>query len=241
MDGDSLAHTKLTQLCTQDSDSLARTKVSQLYTRSLRGIGWGLVNVIIFLAVQQTQALLIHDQLPVGWGGARQKRSCSCAHTGSATSSSFLLFCRHRHCSFMISYGWGGVGRGNDVHVPVHTQAQQPHHLSYCPADTGTAHSWSVTGGVGWGGVITFTFLCAHRHRNLIIFLAVQQTRALLIHDQLPVGWVGLGWGNNVHVPVHTQAQQPYHHHHHHHHHLAITIIITIIIIIITVITIIRT
>ena len=29
----------------------------------------GLVNVSILLAVQQTQALLIHDQLPVGWGG----------------------------------------------------------------------------------------------------------------------------------------------------------------------------
>ena len=49
--------------------------------------------------------------------------------------------------------GWGGVGRGNNVHVPVHTQAQQPHHLSCCPADTGTALSRSDTGGVGWGGV----------------------------------------------------------------------------------------
>ena len=46
--------------------------------------------------------------------------------------------------------GWGGVGRGNNVHVPVHTQAQQPHHLSCCPADTGTALSRSDTGGVGW-------------------------------------------------------------------------------------------
>ena len=66
---------------------------------------------------------------------------------------------------------------------------------------------------MGWGGVITFMFLCTHRHRNLIIFLAVQQTQALLIHDQLPGGvwWSGLGWDNNVHVPVHTQAQQPHH------------------------------
>ena len=47
--------------------------------------------------------------------------------------------------------------------------------------------------GVGWGGVITFMFLCTHRHSNLI-FLAVQQTQALLIHDQLPVGWGGVGW-----------------------------------------------
>ena len=37
--------------------------------------------------------------------------------------------------------GWGGVGWDNDVHVPVHTQEQQPHHLSCCIADTGTALS----------------------------------------------------------------------------------------------------
>ena len=41
--------------------------------------------------------------------------------------------------------------------------------------------------------IITFMFLCTHRHSNLIIFLAVQQTQALLIHDQLPVGWGGVG------------------------------------------------
>ena len=111
-DGDSLAHTKLTQLRTQDSDSLARTKVSQLCTQSLRGMGWG-----------------------------------------SSTSLSFLLSSRHRRCSFMISYRWGGVR---------------------------------------WSGVITFMLLCTHRHSSLIIFLAVQQTQALLIHDQLPVGWGGV-------------------------------------------------
>ena len=83
VDGDSLAHTKLTQLRTQDSVSLAHTKVSQLCTQSLRGMGWG-----------------------------------------SLTSLSFLLSSRHRHCSFMISYRWVGVGWGNNVHVPVHTQAQ---------------------------------------------------------------------------------------------------------------------
>ena len=78
----------------------------------------------------------------------------------------------------MISYRWGGVGWDNNVHVPVHTQAPQPHHLSCCPADTGAALS--------------------------------------CFHDQLPVGWGGVGWGgvgwdNNVHVPVRTQAQQPHH------------------------------
>ena len=74
------------------------------------GDGVGLVNVIIFLAVQQTQALLFHDQFPVGWGG-----------------------------------------------------------------------------------VMTFMFLCTHRRSNLVNFLAVQQTQALLIHDQLLVGWGGVG------------------------------------------------
>ena len=38
----------------------------------------------------------------------------------------------------MIRYWWGGVGWDNKVHVSVHTQAPQPHHLSYSGADRGT-------------------------------------------------------------------------------------------------------
>ena len=52
----------------------------------------------------------------------------------------------------MITYRWGGVRWGNNVHVPVHTQAS-----------------------------------------NLMLFLALQQTKALLFSDQLPVGWGGVG------------------------------------------------
>ena len=52
--------------------------------------------------------------------------------------------------------------------------------------------------GVGWGGTITFVFLCTHRHRNLSIFLAVLQTQAVLFHDQIPVGVGWGGWDNNV-------------------------------------------
>ena len=89
--------------------------------------------------------------------------------------------------------GWGGVGWDNNVHVPVHPQAQQPHHLSCCPADTGSdgGVGWGGVGwgGVGWGGIITFMFPCTHRHSNLIIFLAVLQTQAVM------VGWGGVGWG----------------------------------------------
>ena len=34
-----------------------------------------------------------------------------------------------------------GVGWDDNVHVPMHTQAQQPHHLSSCWEETGTALS----------------------------------------------------------------------------------------------------
>ena len=123
--GDSLAHTKLTQLRTQDSDSLARTKVSQLYTQSLRGMGWG-----------------------------------------SLTSLSFLLSSWHRHCSFMISYRWGGVGWGNNVHVPVHTQAQQPYHLSCCPVDTSPSSSSSSTTSLSFGQHHHHHHHHHHRHHH---------------------------------------------------------------------------
>ena len=113
-------------------------------------------NLIIFPALVQTQALLFHDQLPVGW--------------------SYRL----RHWSFMISYRWGGVG---------------------------------------WGGAITFMFLCTHRHSNLIIFLAVLHAQALLFHDRLRVGWGGVRWGGTITCscsradtgtlePTHLAAQQ---------------------------------
>ena len=59
----------------------------------------------------------------------------SLAHPGAKCHS----LARPDHLSFMFQEG--GVGWGNNVHVPVHTQAQQPHHLSCCPADTGTALS----------------------------------------------------------------------------------------------------
>ena len=70
---------------------------------------------------------------------------------------------------------------------------------------------------MGWGELIRLMFLCLHTHSNLIIFLAVEHLHALLFHDQLPLGGVGVGgvggvgWDDNVHVPMHTQAQQPHH------------------------------
>ena len=69
-------------------------------------------------------------------------------------------------------------------------------------------------GGVGWDNNVHVP-VHTHRHGNLIIFLAVLQTQALLFHHQLPVGWGGVGWDNdnNVHVPVHTHTQARQTHH----------------------------
>ena len=98
--------------------------------------------------------------------------------------------------------GWGGVGWDNNVHVPVHTQARQAHHTRAARS------SWFTIGGVGWdgvgwGGIITFMFLYTHRHSKLI-------TQELHVHHGSLLGG-GVGWDNNVHVPVHTQAGQAHH------------------------------
>ena len=114
-----------------------------------------------------------------------------CAHkSGSSVHTDPV----HLYTQSCLGMGWGGVGWAKNVHVPVHTQTQQTLSSFFSPADTGTFL------GMGWGGVITFMFLCTHRHSNLIIFLAVLQTQALLLADQLPVGWGGV----MAHVPVHT-------------------------------------
>ena len=101
---DSVAHTGFWLTCAHKSVSVVHTEPS--------GDGVGLVNVIIFLAVQQTQALLFHDQLPVGWG------------EGGGVIT-FIFLCTHRHSNLIIflavqqtqallfhdqlPVGWGGV------------------------------------------------------------------------------------------------------------------------------------
>ena len=55
--------------------------------------------------------------------------------------------------------------------------------------------------------MITFMFLCRHRHSNLITFLAVEQRQAQLFHDQSPVGWGEL-IGFMFLMPTH--VQQPF-------------------------------
>ena len=92
-------------ICTRISGSSVHTELSG------DGVGWGGLikfmflcthrhsNLIIFLAVLQTQALLLADQLPVGWGGVitfmflfthrhtqPDHLSCSPANTGTTLS-----------------------------------------------------------------------------------------------------------------------------------------------------------
>ena len=104
----------------------------------------------------------------------------------------FMFLCTHRHSNLIIF-------------LPIEQRQAQLFH-DQLP--------------VGWGELIRFMFLCLHTHSNLIIFLAVEHLHALLFHDQLPLGgwgwggwggWGGVGWDDNVHVPMHTQAQQPHH------------------------------
>jgi len=82
-----------------------------------------LVNEIIFLAVQQTQALLLHDQFALGWGGVitfmfLYTHKCGNLVIFLAVQQTQALLI---HDQLPVGWGgWGRVGRGN-VHVPVHT------------------------------------------------------------------------------------------------------------------------
>ena len=122
------------------------------------------------------------------------------------TQEKMWLTCAPWSSLIHVPMGWG-----NNVHVPMHTQAQQPHHLSCCPADTGTALSWSVTGGVGRGGVeqygtITFMFLCTHRQAQRPHHLSCCPADTTTALSWSVTG--GVGWGGTItHVPVHAQAQ----------------------------------
>ena len=158
-------------------------------------------------------------------GHLRPQIRVICTHRPGSSVHTFRVHL-YTHIGFICAHravwGWGGVGWANKVHVPVHTQTQQTLSSFFSPADTGTFL------GMGWGDNIHVP-VHTHRHSNLIIFLAVLQAQALLLADQLPVGWggvitfmflcthrhtkplgwsvtAGVGWGNNVHVPVHTQA-----------------------------------
>ena len=86
------------------------------------------------------------------------------------------------------------MGWGNNVHVPVQTQAQQPHHLSCCPVDTGTALLFHDQLPVGWGGVGWGNNVHVPVHTQTH-HLAVLQTQALHCSFMISYPWGGVGWG----------------------------------------------
>ena len=93
---------------------------------------------------------------------------------------------------------------GSSVHTdPVHLNT---HFGFICTHISGSSvHTELSRDGVGLGRPITFIFLRAPRHSKPYHFSSLQQTQA-------PIwGWGRVGRGDNVHVPVHTEAQQPYH------------------------------
>ena len=180
------------------------------------GVGWGGMitfmflcthrhsNLIIFLAVEKRQAQLFHDQLPVGWGELIRFMFL-CLHT----HSNLIIFLAVEHLHALLFHdqlplggvgvggwgGWGGVGWDDNVHVPMHTQAQQPHHLSSRRAETGTALSWSVTGGVGWVNKVHVP-MPAHAQQPHHLSCCRAPTRTALSWSvTLGGGGGGGGWG----------------------------------------------
>ena len=98
-----------------------------------RGVGWGGVITFTYL---RTPMMLRHGRF-----------TCTCAHTSCYVED----VSRH-----------AGVGWGNNVHVLAHSHDVPPRHV-HLHVRTYVMLRWrcvtSRRGGVGWGGVITFTYL----------------------------------------------------------------------------------
>ena len=113
-------------------------------------------NLIIFLAVEQRQAQLFHDQLPVGWGELIR----------------FMFLCLHRHSNLIIFLavehlhallfhdqlpvvgwgGWGRVGWGGMMtfmFLCTHRHSNLIIFLSVEQRQAQLFHD-QITGGVGW-------------------------------------------------------------------------------------------
>ena len=122
-DGDSLAHTKLTQLRTQDSDSLAHTKVSQLYTQGLRGMGWGLLTSLSFLLSSRHRHcsfMIGYRWVGVGWGGVEWGGVITFMFLRTHRHSNLIIFLAVQQIQALLIHdqlpvGWGGAGWGGVI------------------------------------------------------------------------------------------------------------------------------
>ena len=189
---------------------------SQLFPR-----GWPLEESMMFLVKTKETTRVGQRVICAHW------KRVICAHCKRVICAQRNRVIRAQRAVIRAHWGWepaisglvvggggGGVGWDDNVHIPMHTQAQQPHHLSCCWEETGTALSWSVTGGVGWVKKVHVP-MPAHAQQPHHLSCCRALTRIALSWSVTRgvggVGWGAVGWDDNVHIPMHTQAQQPHH------------------------------
>ena len=120
--------------------------------------------------------------------------------------------------SSSTGWGWGGVEWDDNVHVPVRTQARQPHQTRA----GGGSLSLSLPGGPFWPlsspnppkrtSPAWSAWLCSLLSLWWSVSAAQQPEsfKTDLPSSSNGWGWGGVGWDDNVHVPVRTQARQPH-------------------------------
>ena len=132
-------------------------------------------------------------------------------------------------CYGYLGVGLGGVGWGNNVHVNLHTHVMLRYGDLFMSTCTHTScyvmviFSCTCThtscyvmvilgwGWVGWGGAITFMSTCTHTSCYVMVIFSCTCTHCVMLrYGYLGVGLGGVGWGNNVHVNLHTHVMLRY-------------------------------
>ena len=125
-----------------------------------------------------------------------------------------------------LGVGWGAVGWGNNVHVLAHSHDVRPRHV-HLHVRTYVMLRWrcvtSRWGGVGWGNnvhVLAHSHDVTPRHVHLHVRTYIMLRWRCVTSRRGGVGWRGVGrggvgWGNNVHVLVHSHDVRPRHVHLH--------------------------
>ena len=139
------------------------------------GVGWGGVITFTYL---RTPMMLRHGTF-----------TCTCAH----------MWCYVEDVSRHAGVGWGGVWWGNNAHVLAHSHDVTPRHV-HLHVRTYVMLRWrcvtSLSGGVGWGGVITFTYLRTPmmlRHGTFTCTCAHTWCYVEDVSRHAVVGWGGVG------------------------------------------------
>ena len=109
----------------------------------------------------------------------------------------------------MVILGWGGVGWGNDVHVNLPTHVM----LRYCYVLLHLHTHVMLRYGDLLLHLLTHVML---RYGDLLLHLLTHGDLLLHLHTHtscyvmVVLGWGWVGWGNNVHVNLHTHVMLRY-------------------------------